>query len=281
MAIVSFIPAIWSAKLLLNLHKNLVFANLINTDYEGEISGAGDRVKINEIGPINIGNYTKNSDISFQELTDAQKELIIDQLKYFAFQVDDVDKAQTKPKIMDGAMQEAAYGLKDAADQYVAGLYGGAGITSDLGTNASPLEIQSGDVVEVVALIAQKMDENNVPTEGRWMVIPPWFHNKMVLAKISSDKLNSEVLLNGRIGRFLGFDFSVSNNLDVDGTADGTKILAGIKPSISFAGQIVQTEALRLEKRFADAVKGLYVYGAKVVRPSTLACLTAKSKAES
>src|SRR4030043_236938 len=136
MTIANFIPAVWSANILVALRKVLVFAGLVNADYEGDITGFGDRVKINEIGEINISDYTKNSDITWQDLDDAQKELIINQAKYFAFQIDDIDRAQAKPKLITQAMSDGAYGLKDAADAFMASKHNEAGIVTGLGTNA-------------------------------------------------------------------------------------------------------------------------------------------------
>ena len=116
MSLNNFIPAVWSAQLLTDLQKSLVYANLCNRDYEGEIRAFGDQVKINSIGDVTIGSYTKNTDISAAEtLTDAQRILIINQAKYFNFQIDDIDKAQQTPKVMSAAMQKAAYGLADVA----------------------------------------------------------------------------------------------------------------------------------------------------------------------
>src|SRR5574344_2712628 len=117
MAIDNFIPKIWSARMLQYLDKAHVYANAVNRDYEGEIKAYGDTVKINSVGAITIGDYTKNTDIADAEtLTDAQVELKIDQAKYFNFCVDDIDKAQQNPKVMDTAVNRASYGLADVSD---------------------------------------------------------------------------------------------------------------------------------------------------------------------
>src|ERR1044071_3169188 len=113
MSLNNFIATIWAARLLMNLNKAHVYAQdgVVNRDYEGDITGGGDTVKINSIGRVTIGSYTKNTNIGDPEtLTDAQRSLLIDQQKYFNFQVDDVDKAQAKPSVMDEAMKEAGYG---------------------------------------------------------------------------------------------------------------------------------------------------------------------------
>lgn len=280
MALEGFIPQLWAGTLLERLRKALVYASVANDDYEGEISSFGDTVKINQIGTITVSSYSPDvTSITPQNLDDGQKELKIDQIKYFAFEVDDVTAAQMKPKIMMSAMSDAAYSLRDTADQFIAAKWVDAAITAGLGTAAVPIDITSVNVVEYIGLVAQKMDENNVPTEGRWMIIPPWFHQKIVLAKITLDTSNSDTLTNGSVGRAMGFNFFVSNNV-VNTANANSKVLAGYMGSMTFAAQVLKVEAYRPESAFSDAVKGLYVYGAKVVRPDTLALLTADYTAE-
>src|SRR5690349_10382828 len=114
MALENFIPEIWSARLLVNLYNSLVYGQqgVVNTDYEGEIQTAGDTVRINSIGAVTVGDYTKNTDIGApQTMSDAQSTLTITQQKYFNFQVDDIDQIQQSPKMMNDAMREAAYAL--------------------------------------------------------------------------------------------------------------------------------------------------------------------------
>ena len=172
MAINNFIPAVWSAQLLTALRKNLVYANLCNRDYEGEISAYGDQVKINSLGDVTVGTYTKNTDMAAAEtLTDAQRILLIDQAKYFNFQIDDVDKAQQKPKVMQEAMTNAAYALADKADQYVAGLYTEISATNTMGSDASAISIAVAaaqgvsPAYEKLVDLAIKLDEANVQKE--------------------------------------------------------------------------------------------------------------------
>lgn len=283
MALDGFIPEIWSGELKERLFAAHVFGFVANGDYEGDIAAIGDKVRINSIGPVTVSDYTKNStSITPEVLTEGQTQLDIDQNKYFAFKVDDVDQAQTNPKVMQGAMREAAWGLRDASDQFIAAKYTDAGVTSGLGTEATGIDITSVNVTEYVGLVAQKLNEANVPLETRWMVIPPWFHQKLVLAKITLDTNNSSYIDNGFVGRYLGFNLYMSNNVSVKtaATNQGSRILAGYSGSITFAEQLLKMEAYRPEASFSDAVKGLYVYGAKVVRPDALACLRADYTAE-
>jgi hypothetical protein len=274
MSVETFIPEIWAGELLVRLKAALVFKNIANEDYSGDIQSYGDVVKINQIGTINISTYTKNSTtLTRQKLSSAQKELKINQAKYFDFDIDDIDMAQTKPKVMQEAMQESAWGLANAADQYIAALYTDAGIVASLGTEATAIDITSVNVIEYLGLVAQKLDEANVPFESRWMMIPPWFHQKIVLAKITLDTNNSEVFNNGFVGSAMGFNFFMSNNVSVKtaATNQGSRIMAGYRGTITFAEQISKVEAFRPHDGFEDAVKGLYLYGAKVTRPDTLA----------
>lgn len=266
MSLQNFIPEIWSARLLRHLDKNLVFKNLVNTDYEGDISAYGDTVRINQIGDVTVSNYTANSDIDDpEELDSSQKTLIINQAKYFNFQVDDVDNAQTKPKVMDAAMQRAGYAIANEIDEYIASLYSSAGNT----LTKSDIGYASGDTLayDVVVDAKQKMDELNIPAAGRWMVIPPWFHTNLL--KDDDYKQSwQNYMVTGQVPQVVGISILQSNNIKTSSTT--YYIMAGTKEAISYAGQVSKIEAYRMEKRFADAVKGLYVFGTSVVQPAAL-----------
>ncbi len=280
MALESFIPEIWSARLMANLQKFLVYGQdgVVNRDYEGEIRQMGDTVRINSIGPITVGTYTKNTDIEPPEtLTDAQTVLTIDQSKYFNFQVDDVDRAQQNPKVMDAAMTEAAYGLRDVADQYIASFYTGVAAGNTIGDDTTPIVPTKTDAYEHLVDLGVILTDAKVPLDGRWVIVPPWFYGLLLKDDrfIDASKAGTtEGLRNGQVGRAAGFDVLQSHN--VPNTA-GTKykIIAGHPMAISYAEQINKVEAYRPEKRFADAVKGLHLYGAKLVRPEAIAVLTA------
>jgi N4-gp56 family major capsid protein len=289
MAINNFIPTVWSARLLQNLQKTLVYgqAAVINRDYEGEIRAYGDTVKINNIGRISVGDYTKNQDMNDPEtLTDETRTLVIDQAKYFNFQVDDVDRIQQHPKLMDEAMREAAYALRNAADQFIASHYVDAEQT--IGSDTSPVEPTKTDAYEYLVDLSVKLDEADVPEQGRFVIVPPWFEGLMLKDDrfVKAGNLPSEDrLVNGVIGRAAGFLVLKSNNVPKvnadagQGVQENYKIIAGHPMAWSFAEQVNQVEAYRPEKRFADAVKGLHLYGAKVVRGEALAVLSAKRPA--
>lgn len=286
----NFIPTIWSARILVALQKALVFAqpNIINRDYEGEISEVGNTVLINSIGDPTIFDYTKNTDMPPAEtLTGAQRQLTIDQGKAFNFQVDDIDKVQQQPQVMDTALARAAYRLADIADQYLAGkLYAGATLNT-IGTLLNPIVAPtptpgSTGAYEQLVDLGTKLDENNVPTEGRWAVIPPWYHGVLVKDSRFVSYAAIDVLYNRQVGEAAGFAILVSNNVPSvaapTGAANTTVrniILAGHQMAGTYAEQINQVEAYRPERRFGDAVKGLHLYGASVVRPEAVAALTA------
>lgn len=287
MAVNNFIPTIWAARLLQNLHKAQVLAGLVNRDYEGEIRQAGDTVKIGGIGAISISPYAKNSTaLSWQTLADASQTLLIDQAKYFAFKVDDVDQAQTRPKLMDEAMREAGYAVSDTIDSYLAGLYASAAVGNKVGSDgasAKTIGYGSGQIDPYRQMVDMGvlLTENNVPQLGRWAVVPPWYEG--MLRKSSNFVANpagvtGQAMVNGSIGRIAGFDVYVSNNVTNDGQATPTfRAMFGVAAAITLAVQKQPAmEAIRLQDSFADGVRGLLLYGAAVVRPSALAVLFCK-----
>ena len=280
MSLNNFIPEVWSARLLQNLHKNLIYGQegVINRDYQGEIGQYGDTVKINSIGTVTVGDYTKNNNTGAPEtLTDAQTTLLIDQSKFFNFQIDDIDAAQQRPKVMDEAMREAAFALRNVADQYIGDLFTDIANDNIIGSDANPETPSASDAYECLVDLAVKLDEANVPEDGRWVVIPPWFEGLMLKDDrfVKAGVMPSESrLINGTVGQAAGFTVLKSNNVpNVSG--EKYKIIAGHRIGWSYAEQIVSVEGFRPEQRFADAMKGLHVYGAKIVRPSALSLLVA------
>ncbi len=281
MSIDNFIPTIWSALLFQRLDLIQVYASVVNRDYEGEISGAGDTVKINEVGEVDIFDYSKYTDFTIQVLDGAQKLLTIDQQKAFAFEIDDVDRVQQRPKVMGEAMRKAAEALATAVDTFIGGFHADAGST--IGTDGSPIALNSVNLFDQFSEAARLLDEKNVPTGGRFAVLTPWAHQKLVLARQATDQANTEVLTNGRVGRAHGFDVRMSNNVPfgVGGSATTkSKLTFGTTRAISFAQQIASLEAFRPETKFTDAMKGLWVYGGKMVDPDALVTLTADQTAE-
>ena len=281
MAVTGFIPKLWSARLLNALDKSHVFANVVNRDYEGEIKKMGDTVHINTIGAVTIGTYTQNTDFSSgpETLATTDQTLTIDQAKYFNFQVDDIDAAQAAGDIMDKAMTRAAYGLADASDKYIAGILAGAADTSNL-VSSSAVALTSSNVYENVVKMRTILDKANVPTAGRWLVIPPEMYALILLDDRfvkTGGEMAEGILKTGLVAQAAGFDIYLSNNCVSANVSEKVTytITGGVDSAATYAEQIVSTEAYRPEKRFADAVKGLHVYGAKVVDKAQLACLKA------
>ena len=281
MAVTGFIPKLWSARLLNALDKSHVFANVVNRDYEGDIKKMGDTVHINTIGAVTIGTYTQNTDFSSgpETLATTDQTLTIDQAKYFNFQVDDIDAAQAAGDIMDKAMTRAAYGLADASDKYIAGILAGAADTSNL-VSSSAVALTSSNVYENVVKMRTILDKANVPTVGRWLVIPPEMYALILLDDRfvkTGGEMAEGILKTGLVAQAAGFDIYLSNNCVSANVSEKLTytITGGVDSAATYAEQIVSTEAYRPEKRFADAVKGLHVYGAKVVDKAQIACLKA------
>ena len=274
---ISFIPEIWSANILSSLKKNHVFAQagVVNRNYEGDISSQGDTVKVRSMGRPTIGTYTKNTtEIVPETLTDAERSLHIDQSKYFAFELDDIDAAQSPGGELEESLTEAAYGLRDIADQFIAGKYTEAQTANQIGTVA----VTTGDLAYTqIRKLSVVLDEANVPDEGRYVIVPPWYYG-LLLENPKFVKVNesgtTEGLRNGRVGDVLGFNVLKSNNV-VNTAGDDYAVMAGHSSAISYAEQIVKVESYRPEDSFSDAIKGLHVYGGKVMRPDSLATVVA------
>lgn len=289
----NFIPNVWAAKILKALDTALVYPQLMSTDYEGDIKQVGDTVRINMIGDVTISSYTKNNDMNAPEtLTDAQVLLRIDQAKYFNFQVDDVDAIQQQPKVFDEAARRAAYGLRKVTDSFCAALYTDISATNQIGSDGAPItgtwNTAGTQAYDRLVDLGVLLDNQDVPDDQRFVVVPPWFEayllkdNRFVsgatpeaIARLTQGRLDGQrgTGVNGYCGRAAGFDVYKSNQVP-NTTATKYKIIAGHPMAWAYADQVTKVEGYRPEKRFADALKGLHVYGAKVVRPYALALLT-------
>jgi hypothetical protein len=278
MAIANFIPEIWTPKILVALRKKAVAGQLVNRDYEGEIRRAGDTVNITSINDVTIGNYTKHTDITIEDIDDATRQLIIDQQKYFAFELDDIERAQSVNggAVLNQALDNATYQLRDAFDQYLFTTMNTAvqGTANDLGTVA--IHTTAKNLYDTFVDLAVTLDVDNVPEEGRWAVVSPALHGRLLKLDTfvtPGDQAGPEARRNGYIGSIAGLELYKSNNLPAvtDVAATGGIAIAGHSMATTVAEQIVSVEAFRLEKRFADGLKGLHVYGAKNVRPTALA----------
>lgn len=276
-----FIPTVWASRLLTALENALIYGqtNVSNRDYEGEIRAAGNTVKIASIGDVAIGDYEKDTDIDDPAaLTDDEQSLEIDQAKYFNFYVDSVDRAQQNVNVLDEAMRRSAWSLREAADTFLADAMVAA-VPSDnkIGSIATPIVPTKDDAYEHLVDLGVLLDEANVPMSGRFVVVPAWFHGLLLKDDrfIKAGTMRSDAALaNGQVGEAAGFSILKSNNVpNVSG--EKYKIVAGHSMATAYVEQIVDLQTYKPEKRFGDAVKGLHVYGAKVVRPTCLAMLIA------
>lgn len=256
MAITTFIPEIWAARLLEHYNRNLVIANLLNRNYEGEIRQYGDTVHINSLEDITVKEYTPNVDIDAPEqLTTVDQTLVIDHGMYYNFYVDDVDAAQARSDLMDAAMRNASYLLaQDTEDYVIEKLLEGA-------TAAGSGALTSTNVYEQIVAIKTKMDQGNVPRAGRKLIVPPSVEGFLLLDnRFVTGGAGEGRLENGVVARAAGFDIYMSTSLD-------NVMIAMRSEDATFANQINKTEAYRPEAKFADAVKGLALCGAKVTNP--------------
>lgn len=276
MSINRFRPEVWSAVLLKATETALVFGSpmVVNRDYEGDISQAGDTVHITSVGDPTVGDYTTGQTITYEDLQDAGQTMLIDQQQHYAFKVDDVDKRQAKGDVMSEAMRRAAYRMAKRVDTYVAGLYTGVPSANAITTTA----ITTGDLAyDNLIALGVKLDEADVPEEGRYAIVPSWYYGLL----LKNDKFvrvdasgGSAGLRNGLVGMIDNMEIRKSNQC-INVTGDDYIVQAGVNAAISMAQQITEVEALRLQTTFADAVRGLEVYGAKLVRPDHIATLTA------
>jgi N4-gp56 family major capsid protein len=272
-------PEIWAAEFIVQLRKQLVYAGpqIVNHDYEGEISQAGDTVHITAMGDVTVSDYDEDIDLTYEDVPDAGLNLVIDQQKSYAVAVKDIDKAQALNggRAVAQLMSQAAYRMSDKADQFVANKYTdiAAGNILTAVTDFS----NAGTAYNTLVDLGVVLDEADVPTEGRYAVGPPWYHG--ILRKdpnfINANKSGStRPLLNGEVGEAAGFVILKSNNVPQPSAGSTYVVQAGTPMAISFANQLVENEALRDQKRFRDLLRGLHVYGGKVTYPDGLACVT-------
>lgn len=297
----NFIPEVWSGKLQVKFYKSTVLGEITNNDWEGEIKGSGDKVHIRSIPTITIRNYTKGATLTSEVPDSDPIELMIDKGKYFQVVLDDVDAVQADVKLMDVFTNDAAQQMKIAIDGDVLGsVYADAaaankGATAgaisgdiNLGATGAPRQVTSANVLSMLLDMGQVLDEQNVPEDGRWVVIPAWMSALIKASDLKQAYLTGDSvspLRNGKIGMIDRFTVYVSNNLakvtdlgsdaasgGTGGAADSNawRIMAGTRDAISFASQITNVETLRAQTTFGNIMRGLNVYGYKVTKPEAL-----------
>lgn len=294
-----YIPEIWSGKLIEKFYASTVLGAISNTDYEGEIRAHGDRVKIRTKPTIAISNYSADMQLSLQRPSGNSIELFIDQGKYFNTIVDDVMEIQSDLNLLNIWSDDAAEQMKITIDTSVlAGILNStdaanAGATAgkisgniNLGvTSTGPLSVvarspSAGEVeiLDVLMRLGQSLDEQNVPESGRWVVLPTWAATQIKTSELREAYLSGDgtsMLRNGKIGMVDRFTLYTSNLLPngvAGGLAAGESIIyAGHPHALTFASQMTKMETLRSEQTFGTIMRGLQVYGYKVVDGIALA----------
>jgi hypothetical protein len=305
----TFIPEIWSGKLVEKFYDATVLGAIANTDYEGEIKNQGDTVNIRQRPDVTINDYTANVDLAIERPAEAIIQLLIDQGKYFNVALDDVMEVQADIDQLSIWAEDAAEQMKISVDTDVLDFLTNVGATGNgyddiaavttinpvpnVGTTAGRI---SGDInlgindvvgnsilvdnggtntspIEYILRAGQVLDEQNIPESGRWMVIPAWFaalikNSDLRDASLAGD--STSILRNGRLGMVDRFTLYLSNLLTDGETAGSFPILFGTNSGLTFAAQFTKMETIRSERSFSNLLRGLQVYGRKVVVPKAL-----------
>ena len=291
----NFMPELYSKKVLNFFRKASVAEAITNTDYAGDISAFGDSVKIIKEPVITVDQYERGGAVTATTLTDNEVTLVVDTANAFKFIVDDIETSMSHVNFKEVASSSAAYALRDAFDTgVIAKLFAGTSASSpnhilgsdsatDLaagtfdGTGNLDIGYASGehDPIDVLSHMARLLDEQSVPEEGRWFLANPEFYEQLVQSssKLMSVDFNAGQgsIRNGLVssGKLRGFDMYKTNNIAATSNAAG-KCIAGHMSSTCTAETIINTEVVRDTASFGDIVRGLHVYGAKVLRPEAL-----------
>jgi len=301
----NFTPEIFSQKVLKFFRRASVVEDITNTDYAGEIENYGDTVRIIKEPTITVSSYSRGAVVNPQDLADDQITMIVDQANAFAFKIDDIEERQSHVNFEALATSSGAYSLKRKYDATIldamatnAGLTGESGASvnqiSGIGTLGSALDIggatSPGDTaVNTMMIMAQALDDESVPEENRWFVAPPAFYkhlfsagSKFAEVQVTGDAVSP--LRNGLVslGNIAGFRCYKSTAFNSTGgtdqvtlsglATDGTEnvILAGHMRSTATASHIAKTEVVRSTETFSDIIRGLHVFGSKVLRPEAI-----------
>ena len=285
----TFIPELWSGKLIEKFYDATVLAQIANTDYEGEIKDQGDTVHIRTVPSITIRDYQRGMTLQTERPDAPIVDLTIDYAKYFNAECDDVSKVQSDIGLLDLWSQDASEQMKIAIDGSVlnniapdaaaANRGATAGRISqniNLGVTGSPVALTSANIIDFIVDLGLVLDEQNVPETARWLVLPGWMAaliKKSEIREASISGGDDSLYRNGRLGMIDNFTLYKSNVLTAvtDGSYKCFRPLAGHKAALTFASQMTKMETLRSPDSFADRIRGLQVYGFKVVNNVALA----------
>lgn len=287
----NFIPEIWASKLIENFYDATVLSAISNTDYEGEIKQHGDKVNIRTTPELTIRSYEKGMKLMVERPDKPKVVLNIDQGEYFAAIEDDVDKTQSDINLMQNWSRDASEKMKikidsnvltgmlpDISSQNMGATAGRISGNINLGTIGAALQVTKTNVLDYIIDAGLVLDEANSPESNRFMVIPAWMAALIKKSDLKDASLTGDgtsVLRNGRIGMIDRFTLYVSHNLNrvTDGGNLCFSAIAGHKMGLTFASQMTEMETLRSESTFGSIIRGLQVYGYKVVKGEALAKL--------
>lgn len=288
-----FVPQIWASKMQVKYYHYTCLSEITNTDYEGLIKKQGDTVIIRSIPDITIENHKIGEKISYERPYSSSITLLIDKGKRWAIEVDDVIKVQTDLPLLNKWTDDAAMQMKITIETDFltdSTIYAGmnsyntgatCGIISqdiNMGTTGAPVEVSASNILDYIIDSGTVLDEQNVPETGRWFVIPTWMAGMIKKSDLKDASLTGDgqsVLRNGRLGMIDRFTLFSSNLLKHSGTSYYVSLF-GVKDAITFATQITETESMRSPDTFADRVRGLQVFGYKVVQPKAFGALICK-----
>lgn len=284
----NFIPEIWSSKLVENFYDASVLTAISNTDYEGEIKAHGDKVQIRLTPEVTVRPYQKGMNLTVERPDKPKITLEIDQGEYFACIEDDVDKVQADINLMDEWSKDASEKMKLAIDAKVltnilpdistfnmGATAGRISQSINLGSTGAPVQVTKTNVLDLLVDAGTVLDEANAPESGRFLIIPAWMAGLIKKSDLKDASLtgdSSSVLRNGRLGMIDRFTLYTSHNLNsvVDSTYRCFSVIGGHKMGLTFASQMAEMESLRAESTFGNIIRGLQVYGFKVVKGEAL-----------
>lgn len=282
-----FIPEIWSTKLIKKFYDATVLTAISNTEYEGEIKTHGDKVIMRTSPNITIKDYVIGQKLDYDRPESPAIELLIDKGKYFGFTVDDVHAYQADIRLLDNWSTDASEQLKIALETGILStLYADAASTNKgntagrktgslaLGATSAPLVLTKTNILDVIVDAGTALDENNIPESGRYLLLPPHIIGLIKKSDFKDTNISGgsgEVIRNGRVGMIDRFTVYSSNLLpSTTDTGLCYYMYFGVPYALTFASQITKTETLRAESTFGDLVRGLQVYGYKVIKPEAL-----------
>ena len=262
-----FIPEVFSKKLQAKFYAQTVLSEVTTNEYEGEISGLGNKINIRAVPAVSVADYTGS--LSYADVTSSTIELDINKAKSYAFKVDDILRRQADIDFMNEAAADAAQNMKIAIETDVFANVGSGSSLTDV--NSSEAGTNAGNILGHILTAGRTLDENNIPETERFMIIDPATAAIIKNSDLKQAYLTGDAespLRNGNIGMIDRFTVYVSNNLPSSGSV--TTGLYGHPKAVAYASQMTNTETVRLESSFGDGVRGLAVYGYKVVVPTAI-----------